>query len=1127
MTGNPPGGDDNPPPGGGSRQPPKDPPENKKSLKKLKKGAAAPSKTKDKGKQPKSSAPMPGEFQTPPLGSQLERIMKDALSEYGDTMSPLTPQCSKIEPTRITINPKPDPREESPLAQVYTEDVMPSFRRPETPLDPQITLITISNYLEGIQRQWINYRQGPKEFHNHGVNPRFHQAQKIECLKAALTRETDDESTNRAKSSETEIPIKRESEEVGSSTSRDEDRGQRGLAPNMLNHPAYLSRQNSDILCHLYGSNHGPTVLHQMGRDREEAMGRNVPVRIHIYDKENLNRGSGSGGNNPTGRGPPGDDPDDDGDSNDEIEDEDKLNAQLDVHPNVRPHAQPNIPPIHGGNIGGNVANNLRVGLPMGPVEPEIKVMNPPKPRNYRGQDDLEKFDDWVSQLLKYYHMFKVTGPNRDEDRVLYTRLFLEGIASEWYNQGIESPDHRTLYWSFEDLICGLFKCFVHEASVQSTADQYDRTRFDHEKGALAFYNNLRCCAYRMVQPSDDYSFKRKFICGLPHSIIKRIFEACGISAEHSTIEEILDEVQQMETAQKALNLLIKTSHNPGGRSSQSQGKHHQQNKKGREGPAMTRGDKPQYFTKVEVQDNQGGPNPQEEIEQPASNDEEAEGGNTPEENEDETSSEELSKDKGPLEYVEDEYEVDDDNEPIAHLDAMYGDVRSSEDEQVVRCAMMHKGDDLPELEEPGSPHPNQNDWKWLCTYGTLHKAPCDECNHRVQHTEKERLDLLVKTMAVHSAAQRASHINDNLDRSIEALIQNLRDQKEKHIGLRIGNQDVKLQTQLGTIWVNREGLIENELDIEMFMEGMTLQTNDEDLKWTWSPLYGAIHEGDLCMACNNQVAHVSDHVIDGVPSLHVALQHSDQFVKRKYDRGWDDNERAQVEGHGLNIDHVHSTLHKLAMCVVGTTRAIKRASETAGERAHIMNRNGFSEELWKGAIRDLMSVDNINILFATLLKSEIVIFSDNVVISIKYKSPEDHPVIKMAVIHTTGAEDSTNESHAFRYALHTKKVDTSTNESCPRVVPELRNCVTIEANINGCKVFIMIDTSSTGNFVSPAFAKVTEMNIFPLEQQLTLQLLIPFLHEHKAIHDFTDKSICVGEHKIALLREVLPESHL
>ncbi|KAF8551000.1 hypothetical protein OG21DRAFT_1524744 [Imleria badia] len=157
---------------------------------------------------------MPGEFQTPPSESQLERIMKDTLSEYGDTMSPLTPQCSEIKLTRITIDPDLDPREESPLAQVYTEGVMPLFQRPETLLNPQITLTTISDYLEGIQHQWIDYGRGPKEFHNHEVNPGFHQAQKIKCLKAALTRETNDELTNRAKSLETEILITHKSEET-------------------------------------------------------------------------------------------------------------------------------------------------------------------------------------------------------------------------------------------------------------------------------------------------------------------------------------------------------------------------------------------------------------------------------------------------------------------------------------------------------------------------------------------------------------------------------------------------------------------------------------------------------------------------------------------------------------------------------------------------------------------------------------------------------------------------------------------------------------------------------------------------------------------------------------------------
>ena len=82
-----------------------------------------------------------------------------------------------------------------------------------------------------------------------------------------------------------------------------------------------------------------------------------------------------------------------------------------------------------------------QVGQPTGPVGPEVKAMNPPKPGKYGGQDDLEKFDEWLSHLLKYYCTFKVTGPNRDEDRVLYTELYLEELASQWYDQEVDSLD--------------------------------------------------------------------------------------------------------------------------------------------------------------------------------------------------------------------------------------------------------------------------------------------------------------------------------------------------------------------------------------------------------------------------------------------------------------------------------------------------------------------------------------------------------------------------------------------------------------------------------------------------------------------------------------------------------------
>ena len=63
-----------------------------------------------------------------------------------------------------------------------------------------------------------------------------------------------------------------------------------------------------------------------------------------------------------------------------------------------------------------------------------------------------------------------------------------------------------------------------------------------------------------MVKPPNSSSFRRKYLGGLPQTIVKMALEVRGISAEHSSIEEILDEVKHVESAQKALNLYMKQS---------------------------------------------------------------------------------------------------------------------------------------------------------------------------------------------------------------------------------------------------------------------------------------------------------------------------------------------------------------------------------------------------------------------------------------------------------------------------------------------------------------------------------------------------------------------------------------
>ena len=84
-------------------------------------------------------------------------------------------------------------------------------------------------------------------------------------------------------------------------------------------------------------------------------------------------------------------------------------------------------------------------------------------------------------------------------------------------------------------------------------------------------------------------------------------------------------------------------------------------------------------------------------------------------------------------------------------------------------------------------------------------------------------------------------------------------------------------------------------------------------------------------------------------------------------------------------------------------------------------------------------------------------------------------------------AMDTEPLPRAFRYALNTNTASTSALQ--PLVPADSWACVIVETLINGHKALTMLDTGSTSNFISLAFATVHRIHAFPLEQQLTLQL--------------------------------------
>ena len=102
--------------------------------------------------------------------------------------------------------------------------------------------------------------------------------------------------------------------------------------------------------------------------------------------------------------------------------------------------------------------------------------MRPPKvpePRAYGGEEDVEAFEGWLGNILRWFSINRYCGPDFDEDCVVCMAMFLENAALTWYGDNIDGGSHRNCEWSFEEVVIGLYDRFIHQGALRSTSDMF------------------------------------------------------------------------------------------------------------------------------------------------------------------------------------------------------------------------------------------------------------------------------------------------------------------------------------------------------------------------------------------------------------------------------------------------------------------------------------------------------------------------------------------------------------------------------------------------------------------------------------------------------------------------------
>jgi hypothetical protein len=194
-----------------------------------------------------------------------------------------------------------------------------------------------------------------------------------------------------------------------------------------------------------------------------------------------------------------------------------------------------------------------RVGKQIAYDPSTLKNVKPSPPEKYGGEDDIEVFENWLAGLLRWFRVTGLGGRANDQIRVDLCGTNLKSLAADWFHSEVEAWNREILDWTFIDLICALYRRFIHEVTAQNATDKFYSVRYTKQKGALAFYNELNRHADRMVLRPDNYTFKRKFLLGLPHDLVDKLYTARRVTAEHTPLNRLLHEVKAMESSMQAI----------------------------------------------------------------------------------------------------------------------------------------------------------------------------------------------------------------------------------------------------------------------------------------------------------------------------------------------------------------------------------------------------------------------------------------------------------------------------------------------------------------------------------------------------------------------------------------------
>ncbi|KAF9251459.1 hypothetical protein L218DRAFT_1010514, partial [Marasmius fiardii PR-910] len=175
-----------------------------------------------------------------------------------------------------------------------------------------------------------------------------------------------------------------------------------------------------------------------------------------------------------------------------------------------------------------------------------LKSIKISEPEHYKGQADVEIFEEWLLKVLRWMAVNRMCGPKADKIRVQTIGMLLSDKGARWFDDEVASPHRTQEDWTFEDVVIGIFDHCVQTSTVHQSSRKFDKVKYEPSKGIKDYYNTLVRWGSRMTNPPDKYTFKRRFVNGLPKDIVKEMIDI-GAVPEYATVDTMVRAVRRIE----------------------------------------------------------------------------------------------------------------------------------------------------------------------------------------------------------------------------------------------------------------------------------------------------------------------------------------------------------------------------------------------------------------------------------------------------------------------------------------------------------------------------------------------------------------------------------------------------